>query len=352
MSTSTDLLTPDPAAPPNQPRSTRDSMVFARAWHLLVQLMGSRTYVFSLVLAVVLIIANVIVLPAFGAPSSYAATLGALAPFALVGMASVPAILAGGIDVSIGPAVGLIGILYVVYMQPNGLGGVAPAIVLCLFFGAALGAINGVLISFLRYQPVIATLCMYFILGGVGEAILPTARQAPANWTDHLGNSIGPIPGGLVTICAPLVIWWALKRRTAFVSTLLAVGGRDTAALTAGINIGKVRMIAYVLGGVFAGIAALALTGLTQDADPTIGAQYTLVALAGASIGGTVIGGGGRGGLVGAVFGAACIFLIQNLVSNLGFSPFWLQVVYGIVLVVTMVVSRHRAAASSSEDFS
>jgi ribose transport system permease protein len=315
----------------------------------LVSFMRANTYMFALIFAVALFVANIAVLPAFGAPSSYAATLGGLAPFALVAMASAPAILAGGIDVSIGPLVGLLGIVYVVYLQPHGLGGPAVSIAVILCLGAAIGLLNGFLIAVLRYQPVIATLCMYFILGGVGEAILPTARQAPPGWTDDLGGSIGGIPGGLITILVPLLVWFVLAWRTPFVKTLLAVGGRDTAALTAGINVTRVRLIAYGFGGLIAGIAALALTGLTRDADPTIGAQYTLVALAGACIGGTVIG-GGRGGLLGTVFGAACIFLIQNLLSNTGFSPFWLQVVYGAVLVLTMILSRHRVASSSSQD--
>jgi ribose transport system permease protein len=310
--------------------------------------MRRRTYLFALVLAIALLIANIGVLPAFGSPSSYAPTLAGLAPFALVAMASVPAILAGGIDVSIGPLVGLLGIIYVVYLQPHGLGGPLPSIVIIIGGGVLMGLVNGTLVAVIRYQPVIATLCMYFILSGVGEAILPTAQESAPAWIDNLGGSFGPIPGGLITILIPLLGWFLLSTRTAFVRTLQAVGARDTAALTAGINVTLVRLVAYTLGGLVAGIAALSLTGLTRDADPTLGAQYTLIALAGACIGGTVIN-GGRGGLLGPVFGAASIFLLQNLLTNLGFSPFWLQLVYGAVLIVTIILSRHRAA-SSSED--
>jgi ribose transport system permease protein len=329
--------------------SRPDALRHSAAARSFLSFMRANPYMFALILAIALLIANIAVLPAFGAPSSYAPTLGGLAPFALVAMASAPAILAGGIDVSIGPLVGLLGIVYVVYLQPHGLGAPGASIPIILCIGGAMGLLNGFLIAILRYQPVIATLCMYFILGGVGEAILPTARQALPSWTDNLGGSIGGIPGGLITILVPLVAWFLLSWRTSFVKTLLAVGGRDTAALTAGINVTRLRLLAYCLGGLIAGIAALALTGLTRDADPTIGAQYTLVALAGASIGGTVIG-GGRGGLIGTVFGAACIFLIENLLSNTGFSPFWLQVVYGAVLVLTMILSRHRAASASAGD--
>jgi ribose transport system permease protein len=329
------------------PRTRRGSSRRLIAAGSVLEVMRRRTYLFALFFAIALFIANIGVLPAFGAPGSYASTLGGLAPLALVAMASVPAILAGGIDVSVGPLVGLLGIVYVVYLQPNGLGGPVPAILITLGAGALMGLLNGFLIAVVRYQAVIATLCMYFILSGVGEAILPQARQTPGGWLDDLGASIGPVPGGLITILVPLVAWFALGRWTSFVGTLLAVGARDTAALTAGINVTRVRLVAYAAGGLLAGIAALALTGLTRDADPTLGAQYTLVALAGASIGGIVIN-GGRGGLLGAVLGAACIFLMQNLLSNLGISAFWLQVTYGAVLVITIVFSGHRAASSSS----
>jgi ribose transport system permease protein len=348
MSWLTNVAGPNRAqTPAPRPRLGSSRRPVASQW--ILDAMRRRTYLFALFLAVVLFIANVGVLPAFGAPSSYASTLGGLAPLALVAMASVPAILAGGIDVSVGPLVGLLGIVYVVYLQPNGLGGPVPAIVITLGAGALMGLLNGFLIAVVRYQPVIATLCMYFILSGVSEAILPTARQSPGGWLDNLGGSVGPIPGGLITILVPLIAWFALGRWTSFVGTLLAVGARDTAALTAGIDVTRVRLVAYTAGGLLAGVAALALIGLTRDADPTLGAQYTLVALAGASIGGTVIN-GGRGGLLGAVLGAACIFLMQNLLSNLGISAFWLQVTYGAVLVVTIVISGHRAASSSSKD--
>jgi ribose transport system permease protein len=349
MSWRTNVLRPNSMPQAPAPRDRVDVLRRVSTTRWLMGVMRANTYMFALILAIVLLIANIVVLPAFGEPSSYAATLAGLAPFALVGMASTPSILSGGIDVSIGPLVGLLGIVYVVYLQPHGLGNPALTIPVMLIIGAAMGLLNGFLVAVLRYQPVIATLCMYFILGGLSEEILPSARQAPAGWTDHLGGSVGPVPGGLITILVPLLLWLLLARRTSFVKTLLAVGGSDTATLTAGINVARVRLWAYAIGGLIAGIAALSLTGLTRDADPTIGAQYTLVALAGVSIGGTVIG-GGRGGLIGAVFGAACIFLIQNLVSNLGFSPFWLQVVYGAVLVITMVLSRHRTKISASED--
>jgi ribose transport system permease protein len=312
--------------------------------------MRARTYLFALVLAAVLVVVNIIVLPAFADPHSYAPTFAGLAPFALVGVASTPSIMSGGggIDVSIGPMTGLIAIIYVVYLQPNGMGSALLAIPIVLLIGAGFGALNGVMITKLRYQPVIATLGMYFVLGGIGEQILATPRQT-GGWTNHLAGSIGPIPGGLILIAVPLVIWALLLKRTAFIKTLRALGGNDVAAYTAGINVANVRIFAYALGGFFAAIAAFSLTALTRDADSTLGVQYTLVALAAACLGGTIFG-GGRGGVLGAVFGAACIYLIQNLLTNLDVSSFWVQVVYGSVLVVAVVYSHGLVETSSDQE--
>ena len=95
----------------------------------------------------------------------------------------------------------------------------------------------------------------------------------------------------------------------------------------------------------FAAIGGLALTGrFLAAADPTLGLQYTLIAIAAVSLGGTPLG-GGRGGTVGAILGAACIYLIQNLLSGLGVSALWLQVVYGCALIAAVIVGTQVARA-------
>jgi len=310
--------------------------------------MSRYTFLSAAALAVALVIANVLALPAFADPSSYAGTLAQIAPFALVAAASTPAILSGGggIDVSIAPLMGVISIVYVVELLPNGLGHPAVAIPLALAIGAGVGAVNGVLVTIFRYQPVIATLCMYFVLVGVGEKIAPTPQFAAPNWTDELAQSFGPLPGGVLTMAAPLVVW-GLLTRTAFARQLLAVGSNDAAAFTAGVNVTAVRIAAYVLGGAFAAVAGFALTGLVRDGDPTIGPQYTLVALAAVVLGGTPLR-GGRGGVFGSMLGAVCIFLIQNLLTALQVSPLWPQVIYGAILIGAVVLSTRLASTSEA----
>ena len=291
---------------------------------------------FALALAVALFVSNVIVAPGFIGSGAIAQTLGALAPLALVAMASTPAVLSGGIDLSLGPLLSLANIVMVTVLLPAGLGSPWLSIPIVVGLGAAAGAVNGALITLLRFPPVIATLCSLFVLLGVAYDMAPTPHEATANWTSNLTGSVGPIPAALIIIAVPVLVW-ALLRRTAFCRALYCVGDDEVAAFTAGVNVALTRILAYALGGMIAGPAGLALTGLVHSGDSSLGLQYTLIALAAVVLGGTPLG-GGAGGMLGACLGAASIFLIQNLVDAVNVNPTWLSVVYGGVLIVAALL--------------
>ena len=119
--------------------------------------------------------------------------------------------------------------------------------------------------------------------------------------------------------------------------TLLAVGGNDAAALSAGINIANVRTAAYALGGLFAAMGGIAMAAVFRSADPNTAMQYTLIALAAVALGGTPLT-GGRGGITGSAIGAAVIFMIQNLLAALQVSNDLLPAIYGALLIVAIVL--------------
>jgi ribose transport system permease protein len=295
------------------------------------------TFVFALVLTIALIIANTIVLPSFASWSQVPGELGTLAPFALAAMASTPAILVGGggIDLSIAPLMGLCNIVLVIALLPHGLGNPAIAVPLLLLLGGVIGAINGVLVAILRYPPVIATLAVYFILGGIDLRLAPDPVSANPNWTNQLASTLWHIPGTVFTVGAVLVFWFFF-RRTAYYSAMFAVGDDDVAAYSSGVDASLVRIVAYALGGMIAAVAGIALTGTIQSADVTVWPSYVLIALAAVALGGTALG-GGRGGFLGSALGATAVYLIQNLLSALGIDVFYVQVAFGAVLLVAVV---------------
>jgi ribose transport system permease protein len=197
--------------------------------------------------------------------------------------------------------------------------------------------VNGLLVVVGRLQPVIATLATFFVLSGLALWISPAPVTAGDNWTKDLAGMVGPIPGGLLTMGAAVLIWVALGR-TPFVRNLYAVGGDDVAAFSAGVNVAAVRIGAYVLSGVFATIAGIALTAVIQTSQASLAATYSLIALAAVSLGGTSLR-GGRGGLTGSFLGAAAIFLLQESLAAAGVPTSYVMLVYGLLLIAGVVLS-------------
>lgn len=295
-----------------------------------------RPYAFALLLCVVLVVLNVVVSPTFASPERWATTLGTLAPFVLVGFASTPSVLSGGVDVSVGPLATLTSIVFVTVLLPSGLGEPYIAIPLLLVLAAGVGAVNGLLVAVVRLHPVVATTGMLFLLVGLTLTISRTSVQAPANWTAPLARSVWFLPGAVFTIGGAALIWFLL-RRSAYVRNLLATGESDVSAYGSGVDVTRVRVIAYALGGLFAGIGGIALVALLQSAEPSLATTYTLLGLAAVVIGGTSLG-GGRGGLVGTFFGATAIYLLNQLLTAAGVQTNLIQFTYGLVLIAGLLL--------------
>lgn len=289
---------------------------------------------------VVLFLANVAANPIFVDPDNWRPVMLGAAPFILTALAQAPPVLAGngGIDLSIGPLAVLANVVLVQWLLPRaGLREVWLAVPLVVALCAAVGAANGVLVTVLRYRPVIATLCTFFVLAGVVAKIAPAPKTVQGvGWLDHLGDKVAFVPGGLLLIAVPLAVW-ALLARTAFHRNLYLTGGGDATAFSAGIDVTSTRIVAYALGGAIAGLAGVALTAVVQSTQAGSYSQYTLIALAAVALGGTQLY-GGRGGMVGSLLGAACIYLMQSLLSALSVSSSWLNLVYGVMLVAGVIV--------------
>src|SRR5215467_7481786 len=288
---------------------------------------------FAAVLAVALLVGNITTEHGgFGLSNQ----LANVAPVAIAAIASAPSIIGGGFDLSISPLIFLTNIAYVVWLAPHGLGG-AVAVPIMLGLGLAVGILDGLLIIALRVQPIVVTLAMYFSLQGIDLLIAPNpVSMKNAGWIQHLAGSIGPVPGGLLTIGIPMLIWFGL-RFVPYRRLLYAVGSSDATAFSSGVNVNAVRLASYALGGLFAGFGGLALTGLVSSGNASNATEYTLVAMAAIVLGGTSLA-GGRGGLIGPLLGAFSIYLLQNLLATFSINPAYLQIVYGGILLVAVVL--------------
>jgi ribose transport system permease protein len=310
----------------------------------VLQLQRRYTFAFAGLLSVALLIVN---LETSKGGFGWTEQLANLAPLAIAAMASAPSIIAGGggIDLSVSPLMTLTSVIFVAWLVPEGLGG-AVSVPIILGIGLGIGLLNGFLIISLRIPPVVLTLASYFVLIGLSAEILAAPQYLTSTWVSDLGGNVGPVPGALLTMGAPLLIW-SLSGLLPYRTALYVVGSNDATAFSSGLSVALVRIIAYGIGGLFAAVGGFAMTAITLSADASQAASYTLVAVAAVALGGTSLL-GGRGGIVGPLLGAITIYLLQDLLVTLQFSTTWLQVVYGVTLVIAVVlggvVARPRTA--------
>ncbi len=290
---------------------------------------------FGLALLVLLLAFNVALDPARFAPGAWGTLIGLAAPLVGAALAATPAILGGrgGIDVSVGPAMGFANALAIKVLAVDA-GVTSPWVVVpaVLGAGALIGLFNGVLAAVVRIQPIVATLGTYLILGGLTLTILPSPEGVAPGWIKALSGPFALLPLALVAAA------WAAFRRLPVYDQLMAVGSDDRAAYTAGIPVTRVRVLSYVATGILAAAAGLMLTALIGSADPGAGTTYTLTAISAVALGGVSFA-GGRGGLAAAAVGAVDLFLLQSALTFFDVSTYMLQVGYGAVLVAAVVLT-------------
>ncbi|WDD91265.1 ABC transporter permease [Burkholderia sp. FERM BP-3421] len=252
-----------------------------------------------------------------------------------VGMTCV--ILTKGIDLSVGSVLALAGIVSgLVAAAGYGLAAALAAGVGC---GALLGALNGATIARFNVPPFVATLGMLSVARGVTYIV--NDGSPVANLPDGylaLGVArLGPLGMPVLIFAAvALACWWVL-RYTTYGRYLYAVGGNEKSARTSGIGVRKVVFSVYVVSGALAGLAGMILAARTTSALPQAGVSYELDAIAAVVIGGTSLS-GGQGGVIGTLFGALLIGVINNGLNLLGVSSYYQQIAKGLIIVLAVLI--------------
>jgi|tagenome__1003787_1003787.scaffolds.fasta_scaffold20988892_3 ribose transport system permease protein len=292
-----------------------------------------------LALLIILFVVNAAVQPQFLSQQSWAASMAVLCPTVLTAMAVTLPVLSGngGIDLSVGPLAGFMSVLIAAVLVPAGITTPQLIIPIVIVFGALTGAINGLLVAYVRLPAIIATLGMYLFYQGLGTEVLPEAGGSVPVWLVKLNGSFGPVPAVWI-VFAVIALIWTLVTRGSYPRNLLAVGGDERAAYTAGVNVARLRLITYSIAGVLACLAGLMLTGLIQSGDGTVGPPYTISAITAVALGGISLA-GGRGGLLGGALGGAVLFLIQELLTDAHVSVFQVSIIDGIVLIFALALN-------------
>lgn len=291
-------------------------------------------------LVAILLILDVILTRDFFSSGTLTPLIAGAAPIVVLTIASAIPVVAGGggIDLSLGPLLGLINVILIIGVLHGHFGdGPEVLIPVALGLGALSGLVNGMLVTVVRIQPVVATLGTYLIYTALAATIYGGNPGAAPHWLASLADTVGPVPGGLIPVAAVLLAWIAITR-TPYYRALYAVGDNEAAAFSSGVPVVAVKTAAYVIAGVFTGVAALAMTALIASADATVGPPLTLTAIAGVALGGTSLA-GGRGGVLGALGGGVAVYLTENTLTVAGVSSYYTTFTYGAILVAGIIIN-------------
>ncbi len=278
-------------------------------------------------------------LPQFGAYEARTFILGIL-PIALLSMGQAIIIIGGGINLAIGAEAVLINCLSAKYMLGTSL---TTSILFAIFFiavGALIGAITGWIISASGIADIVVTLATSFLLVGVAMFVMP---QPGGGINQSLADAIaGKDPNfipPLIWLILPLLVIWIPLYRSRTGIAMFAIGSNKEAAFLSGVNVKRTRIKLYAVGGLFAGLSGVILTGITLSASPfaNISNTATLNSVAGAVLGGVSLA-GGVGGLAGPAMAALILYFIPNILLAYGIDPSYSQIITGALTILVVLV--------------
>lgn len=300
--------------------------------------------------------------PRFISPINLANTANLIGLFGLFSIAQAFVIATAGIELSIGSVIALLGVIFIDLIASHGVPWPV-AFVIVLVLAVVIGLLHGWLITRLKLQPFVVTLCGLLIYRGIARFY---TRDGTAGFTfgtdlpmlDYLfvGRTAG-VPHSVMAFGVFAVLAWFLLHRTVFGRHLLAVGKNEEAARYCGINTKRVIVTAYVLCAFLTGVSAIFFAMYTKSVQPSShGNFYELYAIAAAVLGGFSLR-GGEGSIVGVVLGVILLQVLQNLVNLLGIPSSLNFAVMGAVILIGVIADsqfhayrqrRHHSATRSA----
>lgn len=249
----------------------------------------------------------------------------------------------GGIDLTPGFGMAVTSVCGgLIIAQTGGLGlPIWMGILGALAAGALLGTINGLLVSYVKMQPMIATLAMMMVAWGTALVLADgrtiSLRSVEGYDQIAVGELIPGLPNAVLIFVALAIVAGVLMNKTAVGRYSLAIGSNEEATRISGVNTRRWKMLAYIIGGIFTGISGILMSSRLSAAQPTLGQGYEMYAIAAAVIGGTSLR-GGRASIFGAVIGAVTIQTIFNGLTVMGVQDQWQKVVLGAVVLLAVFV--------------
>ncbi|MGA1804798.1 ABC transporter permease [Rhizobium sp. HT1-10] len=258
-------------------------------------------------------------------------------------------IIAGEIDVSVGPMVAFISVMLAYFLQwgvPTPL-----AFVMAIAFGAVLGSIAGILRAYFDVPSFVATLGLWSALRGTALFItdaLPVSIGRN-DIVDALDQPVLGIPPAAIIMLVLFAAFAFISRKTAFGRSVFAIGGNAHASFLSGISVSRIRVALFAIAGAMAAISGILLVSRLGSGNATAATGLEFDVIAAVVVGGTSLS-GGRGSMLGTLLGVLVITLIGNGLVLLGINPFFQQVVRGLIIVVAVLANIQAIKRSMSRN--
>ena len=277
-------------------------------------------------------------------------TLNQVGMFGIFSIAEAFVIIIGGIGLSVGSVIALLGVLFIDLFVNHDVNWML-AFAAIIASGLVIGLVHGALVTRMHIQPFVVTLCGLLIYRGAARyytedatagfgfgASFPTLEWLTAGRTEVLGF---PVPHSVAALVVVAAIAWVLLHRSVFGRYLYAVGKNEEAARYSGIRSERVMISAYVICGGLTAFAAILFAMYTRSISPAVhGSFYELYAIAAAVLGGCSLR-GGEGSIVGVVLGTVLLQVLQNLVNLLGIPSSLNFAVMGAVILIGVLADQY-----------
>jgi ribose transport system permease protein len=278
-------------------------------------------------------------IPTFGAFEIRTITAGTMT-IALLAMAQAVIVISGGVDLSVGAVMVLTNCVAARQMEGASGAEVVLITVGVLLMAMVVSGTVGLIIVSSGVPDIVVTLAASFTIAGLALIVLdgPGGGTNPTFQKIFVGDFGQPLPSMLWLAGALLLVWLPFKRSRLGLATY-AVGSDRNAAFLSGLNVGRTRVIAYIVGGLFSGMAGVVTTAFTGSGEPraSIGAAATLTSVAAVVLGGVALT-GGSGTLIGPLLAAFCLTLIPALMLGLGWDPNYAEVSRGVIIIVVVMI--------------
>jgi len=292
-----------------------------------------------LVLGLIVGIAN----PSFFNPSGLILLTADIVPLFIMALGMTFAIYIGGIDLSVQQLANMTTVIATVYLASLGAG----VAIVAVLGGLIFGAISGYVTTRLYVPSFVSTLAIGFVALSMAKwlsgqrALYMDADLRDGSFGWMFGNTMG-VPHELAIAVVLLIVAWVLQTRTTFGRSLKAVGAGELAAVASGVNVDRVKIMAFAISGAFAAIAGLMFSVKLSGGDANLANGFLLLAIVAVLVGGTPLT-GGVGGVLNTAIGALIVMVIRAAMVYLEVDATQQQMVFGIILIAAIALTIDRS---------